>query len=93
MHSNRAGHARLQRRKIFDGGDPRVLRRAQDQAETNCGEGILLVTNTSGVKDWHVSEHAGVTPGQGQITWEAMGSSKSEGVSIDRYMPAPQQAA
>jgi len=40
----------------------------------------------SGVKDWHVSEHAGVPPGQGQITWEAMGSSKSEGVSIDRYM-------
>jgi len=42
--------------------------------------------NYSGVKDWHVSEHAGVPPGQGQITWEAMGSSKSEGVSIDRYM-------
>ena len=40
----------------------------------------------SGVKDWHVSEHAGLPPGQGQITWEAMGSSKSEGVSIDRYM-------
>jgi len=39
----------------------------------------------SGVKDWHVTEHAGVPPGQEQITWEAMGSSRSEGVSIDRY--------
>ena len=39
----------------------------------------------SGVKDWHVTEHAGISPGQEQITWEAMGSSRSEGVSIDRY--------
>ena len=40
----------------------------------------------SGVKDWHVSEHAGVPPAQEQITWEAVGSSRSDGVSIDRYM-------
>ena len=39
-----------------------------------------------GVKDWHVSEYTGARPGRGQIAWEAMGSSRSEGVSIDRYM-------
>jgi pimeloyl-ACP methyl ester carboxylesterase len=40
----------------------------------------------SGVKDWHVSEYAGVPPRQEQITWEAVGGSRSDGVSIDRYM-------
>jgi len=40
----------------------------------------------SGVKEWHLSEYSGVPTGQKQITWEAMGSSNSEGVLIDRYM-------
>jgi Acetyl xylan esterase (AXE1) len=40
----------------------------------------------SGVKEWHVSEYTGVPAGQEQITWEALGSSESDGVSIDRYM-------
>src|SRR6266571_8656630 len=40
----------------------------------------------SGVKDWHVSEYIGVPAAREQITWEAAGSWKSGGVSIDRYM-------
>src|SRR5712691_3197968 len=40
----------------------------------------------AGVKEWRVSEYSGVIAGQGQITWEAVGSSKTAGVSIDRYM-------
>jgi hypothetical protein len=40
----------------------------------------------SGVKEWQVSEYTGVPGGQEQITWEAMGSSNSDSVSIDRYM-------
>jgi len=39
-----------------------------------------------GVKQWRVSEYSGVLAGQGQITWEAVGSSKAAGVSIDRYL-------
>ena len=39
-----------------------------------------------GVKEWPVSEYAGVLAGQKQITWEALGSSKSDGLSIDRYL-------
>jgi len=40
----------------------------------------------SGVKNWRVSEHAGVLPPGGEITWEAVGSSKFEDVTIDRYL-------
>src|SRR5215470_6135016 len=40
----------------------------------------------SGVKDWRVSEYAGVLPQTGEITWEAAGSSKFEEVTIDRYL-------
>jgi hypothetical protein len=40
----------------------------------------------SGVKDWHLSEYTGAPTEQKQITWEAMGSSNSDEVSIDRYM-------
>ena len=40
----------------------------------------------SGVKDWHVSEYSGAPTGREQITWEAAGSWRSGGVSIDRYM-------
>jgi hypothetical protein len=39
-----------------------------------------------GVKNWRVSEHAGILPQAGQITWEAAGSSKVEEVTIDRYL-------
>jgi hypothetical protein len=38
------------------------------------------------VKDWQVSDYSGVGTGQGQITWEAVGSSKTAGVSIDRFL-------
>jgi len=40
----------------------------------------------SGVKAWHISEYAGELPRKEQITWEALRSSDSNGVSIDRYM-------
>jgi hypothetical protein len=39
-----------------------------------------------GVKEWHLSEYTGAPTGQKQITWEATGSSNSDGVSMDRYM-------
>jgi pimeloyl-ACP methyl ester carboxylesterase len=40
----------------------------------------------SGVKKWKVTEYTGVRGGQEQISWEALGSSNADGVSIDRYM-------
>ena len=40
----------------------------------------------SGVKNWRVSEYASVLPQTGEITWEAMGSSKVEDATIDRYL-------
>jgi cephalosporin-C deacetylase-like acetyl esterase len=40
----------------------------------------------SGVKNWQVSEYSGIGTAQGQITWEAVGSSKTTGVSIDRFL-------
>src|SRR5713226_9062659 len=39
-----------------------------------------------GVKEWQVTEYSGVAARQKQITWEAVGSSKVAGVSIDRYV-------
>jgi Acetyl xylan esterase (AXE1) len=39
-----------------------------------------------GVKNWRVSEHAGVLPQAREITWETIGSSNVEDVSIDRYL-------
>jgi cephalosporin-C deacetylase-like acetyl esterase len=66
-----------------------VIREYYDERKTGPGRSLAKEyygDKYSGVKDWHVSEHAGVPPGQGQITWEAVGSSRSDGVSIDRYM-------
>ena len=66
-----------------------VIREYYDEHKTGPGRSLAKEyygDKYSGVKDWHVSEHAGVPPGQGQITWEALGSSRSDGVSIDRYM-------
>jgi cephalosporin-C deacetylase-like acetyl esterase len=40
----------------------------------------------SGVGRWDVSEYSGVSAAEGQITWEAVGSSVSNGTSIDRYV-------
>jgi len=40
----------------------------------------------NGVGRWHVSEYSGGSAGEGQITWEAVGRSLSNGISIDRYM-------
>jgi pimeloyl-ACP methyl ester carboxylesterase len=66
-----------------------VIREYYDEHKTGPGRSLAKEYHGdkySGVKDWHVSEYTGVPPGQGQITWEAMGSSRSEGVSIDHYM-------
>ena len=66
-----------------------VIQEYYDEHKTGPGHNLAKEyygDKYSGVKNWHVSEHAGVPPGQAQITWEAMGSSSSEGVSIDRYM-------
>jgi acetyl xylan esterase AXE1 len=40
----------------------------------------------SGVKNWNVSEYRNVPPQPGELTWEAVGSSKVEEASIDRYV-------
>jgi len=40
----------------------------------------------SGVRNWSVSEYRNVPPQAGQITWEAVGSSKAGEASIDRYV-------
>ena len=40
----------------------------------------------SGVKNWRVTENAGVLPKAGEMTWEATGSSKVEDATIDRYL-------
>src|SRR5262249_16600941 len=40
----------------------------------------------SGVGNWRVREHAGVLPEGDEITWEAAGSSKVQGATIDRYL-------
>jgi hypothetical protein len=40
----------------------------------------------SGIKAWHVSEYSGVSAAEGQISWEMLGSSQSNGTSIDRYV-------
>jgi hypothetical protein len=40
----------------------------------------------SGVGQWQVSKYSGVSAGEGQITWELLGNSLSNGTSIDRYM-------
>jgi pimeloyl-ACP methyl ester carboxylesterase len=78
---------------MLDYGDARslmvVIREYYDEHKTGPGRSLAKEyygDKYSGVKDWHVSEYTGVPPRQGQITWETMGSSRSEGVSIDRYM-------
>src|SRR5258707_161526 len=43
-------------------------------------------TRYSGVGRWDVSEYSGGPAGEGKITWDAVGSSVSNGISIDRYM-------
>lgn len=40
----------------------------------------------SGVRNWNVSEYRNVPPQPGQITWEAVGSSRAGEASIDRYI-------
>src|SRR6266852_4964047 len=66
-----------------------VIREYYDEHKTGPGHSLAKEyygDKYSGVKQWHVSEYAGVPPRKEQISWEAMGSSKSDGVSIDRYM-------
>lgn len=40
----------------------------------------------SGVKNWRVTEYAGVLPQTGEMTWEAAGSSNVGDTTIDRYL-------
>jgi hypothetical protein len=40
----------------------------------------------SGAKNWRVIESTGVLPQAGEMTWEAVDSSKVEDVTIDRYL-------
>ena len=39
-----------------------------------------------GVKKWRLNEYNGVPAGREQVTWEAVGSAKSGGVMIERYL-------
>jgi hypothetical protein len=66
-----------------------VIREYYDEHKTGRGHSLAKEyydDNYGGMKAWHVSEHAGVPPRKEQVTWQAMGSSNSNGVSIDRYM-------
>src|SRR5437667_312134 len=66
-----------------------VIREYYDEHKTGRGHSLAKEyygDKYSGVKQWHVSEYAGVPPRKEQISWEAMGSSKSDSVTIDRYM-------
>jgi len=66
-----------------------VIREYYDEHKTGLGHSLAKEyydDNYGGMKAWHVSEYAGVPPRKEQITWQAMGSSNSNGVSIDRYM-------
>jgi cephalosporin-C deacetylase-like acetyl esterase len=66
-----------------------VIREYYDERKTGAGHSLrkeYYGDKYRGVKDWQVSEYTGVPAGQEQITWEATGSSQSNGVSIDRYM-------
>src|SRR6266436_966492 len=65
---------------IRENSDPHKTGRGHSLAKEYYGD------KYSGVKQWHVSEYAGVPPRKEQISWEAMGSSKSDCVTIDRYM-------
>ena len=78
---------------VLDYSDARslmvVIREYYDERKTGPGRSLAKEyygDKYSGVKEWHVSEYTGVPAGQEQITWEAMGSSESDSVSIDRYM-------
>jgi hypothetical protein len=65
-----------------------VIRAYYDEHKTRPGHTLAKEyygDRYSGVKEWRVIESAGVPPKQEQITWEAAGSSKSNGVTIDRY--------
>ena len=66
-----------------------VIREYYDEHKTGPGHTLAKEyygDKYSGVKEWRVSESAGVPPKEEQITWEVAGSSKSNGVTIDRYM-------
>src|SRR3989442_12271767 len=66
-----------------------VIREYYDEHKTGRGHSLAKEyygDNYSGVKQCDVSEYAGVPPRKEQISWEAMGSSKSDSVTIDRYM-------
>jgi pimeloyl-ACP methyl ester carboxylesterase len=66
-----------------------VIREYYEEQRTGPGHSLAKEyygDKYSGVKEWQVREYAGVPAAQEQITWEAMGSSKSDGVSIDRYL-------
>jgi hypothetical protein len=39
-----------------------------------------------GINSWQVAEYKGAIPGHEEILWEQMGSTNSDGVSIDRYL-------
>ena len=66
-----------------------VIREYYDEHKTGPGYSLAKEyygEKYSGVKQWHIIEYAGVPPRKEQISWEAVGSSRSDGVSIDRYM-------
>jgi len=66
-----------------------VIREYYDEHKAGSGQSLAKEyygARYSGVEEWRVSEYFGVPAGEGQITWEATGSSRSNGVSIDRYM-------
>lgn len=87
LQCTRTGQVRL------DYGDARSLMEVirEYYKEHTAGPGRSLAQDYygdryAGVKDWKVSEYAGLLAGEGEITWEFKGSSVAAGVSIERYL-------
>jgi len=81
------------RQVMFDHSDARslmdVIREFYDEHKSGNTRTLAKEYHAekySGVKDWHVSEHANVPRQAGQITWEFIGRSKHGDVTIDRYL-------
>jgi len=78
---------------LVDYGDARPLTDAirEYYEERKSGSALTLAQEYygekyGGVKNWQVSQYAGVLLRAGEITWKAVGSSKFEDATIDRYL-------
>ena len=78
---------------LLDNRDARslmaVIREYYDEHKTRQGHSLAKEyygDKYSGVDRWRVNEYSGVPAEQGQVTWQGVGNSTSDGVRIDRYL-------